>query len=93
MCYSNHAQIVQTANANASKEGRYNYSQVLGKGGFGVVLKAQDKMQNRTVAIKIIRSKKSLIEYIFRMTPTAFKAGRKEANLLFNLQHANVIAI
>ena len=53
---TNDAQIVQTANAHASKNGHYYYIEVLGKGGFGAVLKAQGQMQGRNVAVKIIQS-------------------------------------
>ena len=37
---TNDAQIVQRANANANKNGRYYYIEVLGRGGLGAVLKA-----------------------------------------------------
>ena len=90
---SNDAQIVQTANANANKNGHYYYIEVLGRGGFGAVLKARDRMQGRNVAIKIIQSKKSWKQFVLKKTSAATKEGQKEANLLINLQHANVIAL
>ena len=88
---TNDAQIVQTANAHAHKNGRYYYIEVLGRGVFGAVLKAQDRMQGRKVAIKILQSEKSLKQFVLRETSAATKYGQKEANLLMNLQHANVI--
>ena len=90
---TNDTQIVQTANTNARKNGRYYYIEVLGRGGFGAVLKAQDQMQGRKAAIKIIKSKKSLKQFVLRKTSAATKAGQKEANLLMNLHHANVISL
>ena len=85
--------IIEVANANATNNGRYDYSEMLGKGGFGFVLKAKDQKLRRTVAIKIILAKTSLKEFVLRRTPAAAKAGQKEANLLSDLQHANVVAI
>ena len=90
---TNDAQIVQTANAHARKNGRYYYIEVLGRGGFGAVLKAQDRVQGRNIAVKIIQSKKSWKQFVLRKTSAATKDGQKEANLLMNLQHANVIAL
>ena len=90
---TNDTQILQTANAHASKNGRYYYIEVLGRGGFGAVLKAQDQMQGRKVAVKIIQSEKSLKQFVLRKTSAATKDGQKEANLLMNLPHANVIAL
>ena len=65
----------------------------MGIGGFGAVLKAQDRMQGKKVAIKIIQSKKSLKQFVLRETSAATEDKQKEANLLMNLQHANVIAL
>ena len=48
-------------------------------------------MQGRKVAIKIIQSEKSWKQFVLKKTSAATKDGQKEANLLMNLQHANVI--
>ena len=90
---TNDAQIVQTANAHDSKNGCYYYIEVLGRGVFGTVLKARDRVQGRTVAIKIIQSEKSWKQFVLTKTSAATKDGQKEANLLMNLQHANVTVL
>ena len=59
--------------------------EVLGRGGFGAVLKARDRMQGRKVAVKIIQSEKSWKKFVLRKTSAASKEGQKEANLLMNL--------
>ena len=86
-------EIIQIANTYATNNGIYYYSEILGEGGFGVVLKAQDQIQVRMVAIKIILAEKSLIQFLLGRTPAAAKAGQREANILTNLKHVNVIAI
>ena len=70
------ALTVQTANVNASKNGRYYYIEVLGRGGFGAVLKAQDQVQGRKVAVKIIQSEKSLKQSVLRHQQP-LKTGRR----------------
>ena len=70
---TNDTQIVQTANAHASKNSRYYYIEALGRGGFGAVLKAQDQMQGRKVAIKIIQSEKSWKQFVLRKTSASYK--------------------
>ena len=86
-------EIIQIANTYATNNGIYHYSKILGRGGFGVVLKAQDQIQVRMVAIKIILAEKSWIQFLLGGTPAAAEAGQKEANMLTNLKHVNVIAI
>ena len=86
-------ETIQIANTYATNNGIYYYSKILGKGSFGVVLEAQDQIQVRMVAIKIILAEKSLIQFLLGRTPAAAKAGQKEANMLTNLKHVNVIAI
>ena len=86
-------EIIQIANTYATNNGIYHYSKMLGKGSFGVVLKAQDQIQVRMVAIKIILAEKSLIQFLLGGTPAAAEAGQEEANMLTNLKHVNVIAI
>ena len=69
------------ANNNASKNGRYSYTEALGlgEGGFGCVLKANDELRRHDVTVKIITAKNSL--------------RRDERELLRNLRHENIVAI
>ena len=85
--------IVRWANDYASKDGRYSYTEKLGKGGFGCVLKANDGEQLRDVAVKLITAKKSLKQYFFNQMPDDTKRGREEGELLSNLRHENIVAI
>ena len=43
---------------------RYSYDGVLGEGSFGTVLKAHDKLNDAVVGIKIIKAKKSIVEFL-----------------------------
>ena len=86
---------VKEANDHATKGGRYSYDSVLGRGGFGIVLKAQDKdkRNNDVVAIKIIKAEKSILEFLLLMEPASGERWRKEVRLLIDLHHDNIIAI
>lgn len=59
--------------------GRYHVSSYLGKGMFASVLRAQDKLANSLVAIKIVRNNESM-----------YKAGLKELNILKQLNNADL---
>lgn len=85
----------EEANKTATNGGRYRYYSecLLGSGAFGSVLKALDGIKIKVVAIKIVKTKKSIKEYFFWKTPTAIKDTRKEAELLFRLQHDNIVGI
>ena len=84
--------VVREANDKATNGGRYSYDGVLGEGSFGTVLKARNKL-NDTVAVKIIKAKKSIVEFLLSKKPATGKQGRREVGLLIDLQHDNVIAI
>jgi len=87
------SKVVRKANDKATKAGRYSYDSVLGGGGFGKVLKAQDKLNNDVVAVKIIKAKKSIVEFFLFMKPASGERGRREVDLLIDLQHDNIVAI
>ena len=89
----NQQERVRKANAKATNNCHYHYDDVLGKGAFGVVLKAHDTQRGVVVAVKIIKSKKSLVEFVSLKMPTSGERGRKEVEILLNLQHDNVVAI
>ena len=91
MAAVNETEIVRKANDKATKEGRYQYDCMLGRGAFGNVLKANDNLKKSLVAVKIIEARASLLEIIFFWTPAVVvQQGRREARLLINLQHENV---
>ena len=86
-------QVVAKANKIATNKGRYEYEELLGEGGFGKVLKAKDTRSGEFVAVKHIEAKKTLKQLLLLKTPTSAQQGRKEAALLTELEHDNVIAI
>ncbi|KAK7205404.1 serine/threonine-protein kinase prp4 [Myxozyma melibiosi] len=59
-------------------EGRYHIQSNLGKGMFSSVVKAFDKVENRSVAIKIIRNNDIM-----------FKAGQKESGILTKVNQSD----
>ena len=82
----------------ATKGGRYGYDEVLGEGAFGVVWKGRCKEQSSSgegveVAVKIILGEKSLTDIFLFRSPDSSKRGRKEAELLTDLHHDNIVAI
>jgi serine/threonine-protein kinase len=66
--------------------GPYEVTGVLGRGGFGVVLKAQDPALNRTVAIKVLAPP-------FAASAAARARFAREARAAAAVVHENVIAI
>ena len=65
---------------------RYQLLGVLGSGGMAVVYKVQDRMLERTVAIKVLREKYSSDE--------AFRERfRQEAKAAANLSHPNIVTV
>ena len=86
-------QVVAKASKIATNKGRYEYEELLGEGGFGKVLKAKDTRSGQFVAVKHIEAKKTLKQLLLLKTPSSAQQGRKEAALLTELRHDNVIAI
>jgi urea transport system substrate-binding protein len=66
--------------------GKYQVTQVLGRGAMGVVLKARDPMIERDVAIKVLTQDLSA-------NPTALERFLAEAKAAGKLNHANVVTI
>lgn len=61
---------------------RYEYSQTIGEGGQGVVISAEDRLLERTVAIKALK---------FSHDPAHEKMLEQEAKLCGRLEHPNII--
>jgi serine/threonine protein kinase len=66
--------------------GRYLVEQVLGRGGMGVVLRAWDKLLERTVAIKTLSDE-------LQDNPEAQRLFLAEARSLARLSHPNLVAV
>src|SRR4030095_10323041 len=66
--------------------GHYEVLEVLGVGGFGIVLKARDTKLNRVVAIKVLASE-------LASNPTARKRFRREAHAAAAIVHQHVVTI
>lgn len=87
-------EIVNRANTIATKNNRYSYKSTLGKGSFGTVLKAYNKCTREDVAVKIIEVRRNFAEILlfFLLTPADLQQGRREVNLLRDLQHEKIVA-
>src|SRR5262245_26473097 len=66
--------------------GRYEVLSPLGRGGMGMVYKAQDRMLDETVAIKVLRAE-------FANTPEMAKRFMSEIKLARKVTHRNVCRI
>src|SRR5581483_10524804 len=69
-----------------SKIGKYDVIDVLGKGGMGVVYKAQDPRIGRTVAIKMMTG-------AFAENPDLLQRFYREAQSTGILQHPNIVIV
>jgi serine/threonine protein kinase len=68
------------------KIGKYDVIDVIGKGGMGIVYRAQDPFLDRTVAIKIMT-----INYAD--SPDLLQRFYREAKATANLQHPNIVTV
>ncbi|MBO0697595.1 MAG: serine/threonine protein kinase, partial [Zavarzinella sp.] len=66
--------------------GRYDLGERIAKGGMGIVYRAHDRLLNRTVAIKIIRTR-------FLERPDLLRRFLAEARINARLQHPGVIPV
>ena len=66
-------------------KGKYEFIQVIGAGGAGVIYKAKQNPLNRIVAIKMVHS--------HIVSPTSLMRFEKEAKTISTLNHPNIIAI
>jgi serine/threonine protein kinase/tetratricopeptide (TPR) repeat protein len=66
--------------------GRYDLVERIAKGGMGIVYRAQDRLLNRTVAIKIIRSR-------FLERPDLLRRFLAEARINGRLQHPGIVPV
>lgn len=65
--------------------GPYEIREELGSGGMGVVYKAYDPTTDRLVAVKVLRSHQSSVEYSTRF--------RREARAAAGLRHPNIVTV
>lgn len=64
---------------------RYEVQTVLGSGGMGVVLKAQDRQLDEVVALKLLRSE------VFSQDPAALERFKQELKLARRITHRNIV--
>jgi serine/threonine-protein kinase len=65
---------------------RYHLLEILGSGGMAVVYKAQDRMLERLVAIKVLRER-------YSRDPAFRERFRQEARAAGNLSHPNIVTV
>ena len=70
----------------SAEEGRYKVVGKLGKGGMGVVYKAQDAVLDRTVAFKVLPD-------TLKENPQALKNFLREAKSAARLNHPNIVTV
>jgi len=82
---SEEKKTLEKYNYCASKGGQYIYARVLGRGNFGIVLKALDTKREEFVAVKIMAYKGIIIKDSTQQ--------KKEVNILSCLNHENIVKI
>jgi serine/threonine-protein kinase len=65
--------------------GKYHINRTIGSGAYGTVVEATDRVLNRTVALKVLRSGGA--------TVSSMKTHLREAQALARLQHPNIVTI
>ena len=84
---------ISEVNSYASARDKYTFRSVLGEGSFGTVFRATDNTANEEVAIKIVKVKKSVLEFIFRRKAQSLNDAKEEATMLVRLEHENIVAL
>jgi tetratricopeptide (TPR) repeat protein len=74
------------ASAQGGKPGRYIIRGTLGRGGMGIVYKAEDTMLDRTVAFKVLPD-------ALKENPQALKNFLREAKSAAQLNHPNIVMV
>jgi len=72
--------------AASGRPGRYQVLEELGRGGMGIVYKAQDRILDRTVAFKVLPDS-------LRDNPQALKNFLREAKSAAKLNHPNIVTV
>ena len=84
--------VIDEAKKLATKKDSYTFIRQIGRGAFGTVFLAKDH-NGHQVAIKIIKARASLGEFVLGKKPSQVKEGRQEAHMLFGLRHDNIVEI
>jgi len=71
---------------SSGRPGRYQIQGELGRGGMGIVYKAQDSVLDRTVALKVLPD-------ALRDSPQALKNFLREAKSAASLNHPNIVTV
>ena len=84
---------VDEANSVASKNKKYTFLSVLGKGSFGTVMKAKDSSTGDLVAIKILTARRSIVQWFLGRKSKEITNAHQEVNILQKLDHSNVLRL
>ena len=84
--------VIDEAKKLATKKDSYSFIRQIGRGAFGTVFLAKDQ-NGHQVAIKIIKARASIGQFVLGKKPSQVKEGRHEAHMLFDLRHENIVEI